>query len=48
MREAARMIDAGEVSVRVAGVYPLGEVKKAAAHAARGAKVLLEVAPMQG
>lgn len=48
LREAARMIDAGEVSVRVAEVYPLGEVKKAAAHAAKGAKVLLEVAPVQG
>jgi NADPH:quinone reductase-like Zn-dependent oxidoreductase len=46
MREAARMIEAGEVSIRVAGVYPLGEVKKAAAHAAKGAKVMLEVAPV--
>jgi NADPH:quinone reductase-like Zn-dependent oxidoreductase len=45
MREAARMIEAGEVAIRVAGVYPIGEVKKAAAHAAKGAKVLLEIAP---
>jgi NADPH:quinone reductase-like Zn-dependent oxidoreductase len=45
IREAAQMLGAGEVTVRVAGVYPLGEVKKAAAHAARGAKVLLEIAP---
>lgn len=45
MREAAQMIEAGEVAIRVAGVYPLGEVKKAAAHAAKGAKVLLEIAP---
>ena len=44
-REAAQMIAAGEVSVRVAGVYPLAEIKRAAAHASKGAKVLLEVAP---
>ena len=43
--DPARMVDAGEVSVRVAEVYPLGEVKKAAARAGEGAKVLLEVAP---
>jgi NADPH:quinone reductase-like Zn-dependent oxidoreductase len=45
MHEAAQMIEAGEVAVRVAGVYPIGEVKKAAAHAAKGGKVLLEIAP---
>jgi NADPH:quinone reductase-like Zn-dependent oxidoreductase len=45
MREAARMIEAGEVAIRIAGVYPIGDVKKAAAHAAKGAKVLLEIAP---
>jgi NADPH:quinone reductase-like Zn-dependent oxidoreductase len=46
MHEAAQMIEAGEVSLRVAGVYPIAEVKRAAAHAARGAKVLLEIAPV--
>ena len=44
MREAAQMIADGTVAVGVAGIYPLPEVKKAAAHAARGAKVLLEIA----
>jgi len=39
------MIADGAIAVGVAGVYPLAEVKKAAAHAARGAKVLLEIAP---
>jgi NADPH:quinone reductase-like Zn-dependent oxidoreductase len=45
MHEAAQMIADGAIAVGVAGVYPLAEVKKAAAHAARGAKVLLEIAP---
>jgi NADPH:quinone reductase-like Zn-dependent oxidoreductase len=43
VREAAEMIAAGEVSVPIAGVYPLREVRQAAAHAAKGGKVLLEV-----
>jgi NADPH:quinone reductase-like Zn-dependent oxidoreductase len=46
MREAAKMIASGDVSIGVAGVFPLGEVKKAAARAAKGAKVLLEIAPL--
>lgn len=45
MREAAQMIEAGEVAIGVASVYPIRQVKKAAAHAAKGAKVLLEIAP---
>ena len=44
-REAAQMIDTGEVSVPIAAVYPMKEIKKAAAHAAKGGKVLLEIAP---
>jgi NADPH:quinone reductase-like Zn-dependent oxidoreductase len=45
MQEAARMVASGEVSIQVAGVYPIREVKRAAAHAAKGAKVLLEMTP---
>ena len=44
MREAAEMIAAGEVSVPIAGAYPLRDIRQAAAHAAKGGKVLLEIA----
>ncbi len=45
MREAAEMIATKEISLPIARVYPLGEVQQAAAHAAKGGKVLLEIAP---
>ncbi|HEV3304272.1 MAG TPA: zinc-dependent alcohol dehydrogenase family protein [Planctomycetaceae bacterium] len=45
MREAAEMIATKEVSLPIARVYPLREVQQAAAHAAKGGKVLLEIAP---
>jgi NADPH:quinone reductase-like Zn-dependent oxidoreductase len=45
VREAAEMIAAKEVLVPIARVYPLREVQQAAAHAAKGGKVLLEIAP---
>jgi len=47
MREAAEMIATKEVSVPIARVYPLREVQQAAAHAAKGGKVLLEIAQAQ-
>ena len=44
MREAAEMIAAREISVPIAGTYPLRDIRQAAAHAAKGGKVLLEIA----
>jgi NADPH:quinone reductase-like Zn-dependent oxidoreductase len=44
MREAAEMIAAREISVPIAGTYPLRDIRQAAAHAANGGKVLLEIA----
>jgi len=43
IREAARMIAIQEVTVPIAAIYPLDEIKAAVAHALRGGKVLLEV-----
>ena len=43
MREAAEMIAAREISVPIAGTYPLRDIRQAA-HAAKGGKVLLEIA----
>jgi NADPH:quinone reductase-like Zn-dependent oxidoreductase len=43
IREAARMIATDEVTVPIAAIYPLDEIKAAVAHALQGGKVLLEV-----
>jgi NADPH:quinone reductase-like Zn-dependent oxidoreductase len=43
IREAARMIAIHEVTVPIAAIYPLDEIKRAVAHALQGGKVLLEV-----
>jgi NADPH:quinone reductase-like Zn-dependent oxidoreductase len=44
IRYASDLIRTGKLSVPVAGVYPLTEVRDAIAHAQRGGKVLLKVA----
>ena len=46
--KAASMITAGEVTIPIAGTYPLEEIGAAIAHVARGGKVLLEVGGAQG
>ena len=43
IKEAARMIAAGEVRLPVAATYALSSIKRAIAHAQRGGKVLLNV-----
>jgi NADPH:quinone reductase-like Zn-dependent oxidoreductase len=43
IREAAQMIAIHEVTVPIAAIYPLDEIKSAVAHALQGGKVLLEV-----
>jgi NADPH:quinone reductase-like Zn-dependent oxidoreductase len=47
IREAARMIAIQEVTVPIAAIYPLDEIKAAVAHALQGGKVLLEVGGVQ-
>jgi NADPH:quinone reductase-like Zn-dependent oxidoreductase len=42
-KEAAAMIEAGEVHIPIAATYPLSAIKDAVAHAQRGGKVLLDV-----
>ncbi len=42
IREAARMIASHEVTVPIAAIYPLDEIKRAVAHALQGGKILLE------
>ena len=44
IKQAAQMIDAGQVRIPVAASYPLKAIKDAVAHAERGGKVLLDVA----
>ena len=44
IRQAAQMIDTGQVRIPVAASYPLKAIKDAVAHAQRGGKVLLDVA----
>jgi NADPH:quinone reductase-like Zn-dependent oxidoreductase len=48
IRKAASMIAAGEVTIHVAGTYPLEEIGAAIAHTERGGKVLLEVGGTRG
>jgi NADPH:quinone reductase-like Zn-dependent oxidoreductase len=48
IREAAKMIAAQEVTVPIAAIYPLEEIKAAVAHALQGGKVLLEVGGARG
>ena len=43
IRAAAQMIATHEVTVPIAAIYPLDEIKAAVAHALQGGKVLLEV-----
>jgi NADPH:quinone reductase-like Zn-dependent oxidoreductase len=43
IKEAAALLAAGDVSIPVAAVYPLGKVKDAVAHVQRGGKVLLDI-----
>jgi NADPH:quinone reductase-like Zn-dependent oxidoreductase len=43
IRVAAQMIATHEVTVPIAAIYPLEEIKAAVAHALQGGKVLLEV-----
>ena len=44
IKQAAQMIDTGQVRIPVAASYPLKAIKDAVAHAERGGKVLLDVA----
>jgi NADPH:quinone reductase-like Zn-dependent oxidoreductase len=46
--EAAKMIAAKEVTVPIAAIYPLEEIRAAVAHALQGGKVLLEVGGARG
>jgi NADPH:quinone reductase-like Zn-dependent oxidoreductase len=48
IREAAKMIAAREVTVPIAAIYPLEEIRAAVAHALQGGKVLLEVGGARG
>jgi len=48
IREAAKMIAAQEVTVPIAAIYPLEEIRAAVAHALQGGKVLLEVGGARG
>jgi NADPH:quinone reductase-like Zn-dependent oxidoreductase len=43
IKEAAALLAAGDVSIPVAAVYPLGKVKDAVAHVQRGGKVLIDI-----
>ena len=48
IRAAAKMIATQEVTVPIAAIYPLEEIKAAVAHALQGGKVLLEVGGARG
>jgi NADPH:quinone reductase-like Zn-dependent oxidoreductase len=45
LREAGDLIATGRLQVPVAAIYPLSQIKEAIAHAMKGGKVLLQIAP---
>lgn len=44
VKQAAEMIESGQVHIPIAAIYPLSSIKEAVAHAQRGGKILLEIA----